>query len=184
MDPDLRHVLTGQTVLVDQPAHRGPVGWTEIEGADVVMGIEGDQPDPAPVGGQRSGQRAGNGVVPTEVDAQRAPVQLGGQVLDHLRHAMHIEVGDRPIALVTDGDTTEIDSPFAVEGGETAESITDLERAQVGPRRRQRGAGRRHTDHQDLRVGMLLGEPDIGARPVWVIDRHWRSAYRCSGCDP
>ena len=52
MDPDLRHVLTGQTVLFDEPAHRGPVGWAEIEGADVVMGIEGDQPDPAPVGGQ------------------------------------------------------------------------------------------------------------------------------------
>ncbi len=127
------------------------------------MSIESDQPDPAPVGGQRPGQRSGDGIVPTEVDAQGAPVQLGGKVLDHLRHAMHVEVGDRPVALVTDGDTTEIDAPFAMEGGETAEAITDLERTQVGPRWRQRGAGRRHTDHQDLRVGMLLGEP-ISAR--------------------
>jgi len=145
VQPDLGDPAAGQSTL-DQLAHRGAVAGPMIERADIVMGVEGQQP-PVPAEhpvAESAHRRRGQRVVATDDNKDRGPAAAGGGdgLLDAPVGGGGVGVGGiaLDVAEVADAQLLEADTVIAVPGGEALQGPAQRRGSGVSPRGADRGA--------------------------------------------
>ena len=175
-DADLHHLVAGEAG-VDQGPDGRPVARPALVGADVVVGVERDEPPPLDaVAGHAQHRRVGDGIVAAEEDGhRRLPHDVAGGGGDLLVRRLGVEIAE-----VDGGQLADVDVAFRVVGRQQRQPAPDGPRRLVAPGRLgDRRDRQRHAQHRQLRLGRRLlrslAEPVGRRRPQRIPGPHGRS---------